>query len=257
MFRPALLLLLLLPGLPASPGLPALLAGQVRAAQCRARCGTDPACLTICPAILVRPASSSLCRFPALCPASCQAACRPAPGPGPVLLSVRQEDCLLSWQLAGQGQVVVAGRDQGGMWNLLHTAPGSNLPLSAQMTTKYLEMAVLAVGGSGVSDQQTVLIQPATECGKVETREEMLESSFMSWPSFYTASLALVAATCLVVVGLLLLTRRDTPASRGSRHCIATTLKPVQSVENKAFISCSDDYEFGDISSNGNVYQFF
>ena len=98
--------------------------------------------------------------------------------------------------------------------------------------------------------------EPEVGKDKVETREEMLESSFMSWPSFYTASLALVAATCLVVVGLLLLTRRNTPVSPGSRRCIATTLQPVQSVENKAFISCSDDYEFGDIS-NGNVYQFF
>jgi hypothetical protein len=79
------------------------------------------------------------------------------------MTSLVQQSCQLVWQVEMKETenvvFVVAGRDQGGMWNLMFKKISErSVELTELMTAKFVEVTVLAVYKEGVVDKATVEI---------------------------------------------------------------------------------------------------
>ena len=134
-----------------------LLKPTMKLATCQARCvGVSSEemseCLQLCSEVLTHP-SLSLCSYPRFCTGSCRAACQSSRPEQSRLISLVQQDCLLSWQLdqVDSAVFVVTGRDQGGMINIISSHQVvSSLPLTPHLTNKFTHITVTAVDSQGI-----------------------------------------------------------------------------------------------------------
>ena len=150
-----------------------LLEDTLMTASCQARCldvASDQLqdCLQICSQVMEDPAAS-ICLFPRFCTGGCRAACQSERREEVRLSGVSQQECGLSWRMEDHHDnvvFIVTGLDQGGMLSVISDHQlDSSLQLTAEMTSKFLEMTVLAVDGQGLLDMETVLVE---ELEKVE-----------------------------------------------------------------------------------------
>ena len=124
-------------------------------------------CLQICSQVMEDPAAS-ICLFPRFCTGGCRAACQSERREEVRLSGVSQQECGLSWRMEDHHDnvvFIVAGLDQGGMLSVISDHQlDSSLQLTAEMTSKFLEMTVLAVDGQGLLDMETVLVEEIENC---------------------------------------------------------------------------------------------
>ena len=152
---------------------------------------------------------------------------------------------------------VVAGKDQGGMWNLIFSQESEKrVELTEQMTNKFVEITVLAVTSHGVTDKAAVKI----EHNKCDEKNEEVEekrteeirnpssSSITSFTSetFYLSSFIIFIAIFITVFYISKILKRS------SKHlCLAGS-----HVTEDAFLADKDNLEFDDIKCNKEIYVF-
>ena len=190
--------------------LSSLLQPTVRSASCQARCLNVPSdqlqdCLQIC-SLAIEDPQTSICNYPRFCTGGCRAACQSERVENVRLAGVSQQECLLSWRMEDKEDqenlhdnvvFIVTGLDQGGMISLISDHQvDSNLHLSPEMTSKFLELTVLAVDGQGLLDMETVLVMETENCP--QDRSDQLSSA----PSFIQENLIHL---CLVIVIIIIL----------------------------------------------------
>ena len=163
-----------------------LLETTLRTASCQARCRDVASeqlqdCLQICSQVIEDP-SASICSFPRFCTGGCRAACQSERREEGRLSVVSQQECGLSWRMEDHINNVVfnvAGLDQGGMLSVISEhLLDSSLQLTAEMTSKFLEMTVLAVDGQGLIDMETVLLEEVENCPLIKPGQHSPASVF-------------------------------------------------------------------------------
>ena len=112
-------------------------------------------CFVICKTLEDR-LEEDLCSLTAVCTGGCKVACDaalmktlPAEESQPQFLEVSLHQCELSWQLEDASEEVVfmvAGRDQGGMWNMMvNHLTSQQVVLSPRQAAKFVEVEVFAI----------------------------------------------------------------------------------------------------------------
>ena len=255
-----------------------LLHSALSSAQCQAKCLSNPFllmpedqedCLTICSIVQTNP-STSLCRYPTLCTGGCKAACQHPPKTDTSLVSLVQQDCHLVWQLADQEDnqnvvFVVAGRDQGGMWNLMFNKLTERaVVLSEEMTAKFIDVTVLAVDSQGVVDKASVTIEHV-KCQDSQAQiddhkeieiiaEERKLEIYSSVVSFTGNTLQVFSFVSLMVILMILLSiiiimrRSDKQFSKDDS---------IGHITKDAFLITKEDFKFDNINCKQQIYNFF
>ena len=215
--------------------------------------------MAICSIVQTNP-STSLCRYPTLCTSGCQAACQHPPKTETSLASLVQQDCHLVWQLADQEEkqnvvFVVAGRDQGGMWNLIFDmVTERSVELTEEMTAKFLEITILAVDSQEVVDKATIGIEHIKCHAKIEDKEETIVEEQKQEFSFSVMNLQLVTLISLMIIIMILLTiiiimRRSNKQLNKDDS--------IGHITRDAFLTTKEDFEFDDPDCEQQIYKFF
>ena len=162
-----LLLLSLTVGSSLALNLEKLFRAKISDARCFSQCQRaetaedQDQCFVICKA-LEDQLEEDLCSLSAVCTGGCQVACEaatrkrlPVVEPRPQFQEVSLAQCELAWQLDLASQEVVfmvAGRDQGGMWNLvLNHLTTQRVLLTPRQAAKFVELEVFAISAGQVA----------------------------------------------------------------------------------------------------------
>ena len=160
-----LLLLSLTLGSSLAVNLEKLFQAKISDARCFSQCQRaetaedQDQCFVICKT-LEEQLEEDLCSLTAVCTGGCKVACDAAlrktltAEPQPQLQRVSLEQCELSWELDVTSQDVVfmvAGRDQGGMWNLVENhLTSQQVLLTPRQAAKFVQVEVFAVSAGQV-----------------------------------------------------------------------------------------------------------
>ena len=218
-----------------------LLEDTLRTASCQARC-LDVAseqlqdCLQICSQVMEDPAAS-ICLFPRFCTGGCRAACQSERREEVRLSGVSQQECGLSWRMEDHHNnvvFIVAGLDQGGMLGIISDHQlDSNLQLTAEMTSKYLEMTVLAVDGQGLIDMETILVVEVENCPR--TRPDQLSPA----SAFIEENLTHVCLVVIIVIIMISFLVTKIVRSLKQEQVKKQTLEKVPNNDN-IYLICQD-----------------
>ena len=147
-----------------SVNLEKLLHDKISDAKCFAQCHEAAneedrsQCFVICKIIQENP-QTNLCGMSEVCLGGCKIACddRNKFAMETKFLHVALEKCKLSWEVEGDNENVaflVAGKDQGNMWNLIFNKLSTNeVYLTPQMGAKYVKIQVFVINGKKVTDK--------------------------------------------------------------------------------------------------------
>ena len=229
--------------------------------------------MTVCPMVQANP-STSICMFPTLCTGGCKIACqKPTVLPDNTLVAnLVQQSFQLTWEV--QQKVtenvvfVLAGRDRVGMMNELFSDITENkVVLTEEMTTKFVEITVLAVNSNQVVDKATIEMTPA-QCSDNDRNheenhpDERDESRFSQVSQKTTTSrtfmLYLVSLVILVVILLILIViiflkdrnNDDRVSTKDDDDLVGKMVKD-------AFLPSSGDFDFVEIDNTEQLYKFF
>ena len=138
---------------------------KISDAKCFAKCQEAPTqedrsqCFVICKILQENP-GTDLCSLNEVCLGGCQLACDKTQG---IIQEIPRrfekvvlDDCELSWNLDGNGHVVflIAGKDQGNMWNLMfNKLSSSKVNLNPQMASKFTKVQIFAINRKHVMDK--------------------------------------------------------------------------------------------------------
>ena len=239
-----------------------LLETTLRTASCQARCdGLSMEdlqdCLEICD-LVTRNSRSSICEFPRFCTGGCRAACSTGEeGERASLTSLSQQDCEVSWQVQSSHRAVyvVVGQDRTGMYSLVSgLEQGTSLRLSPALSTKYLELTVLAVDRKGLSDRKSLALQSVTECRHTAEPPSDHQVTVQKLETFYESHSVLMGVLTLVTVLITVSTvlafiyrrGRGRTNSGGDNTCH----------NDKAFLLSREDFLYHD-QLNTEIYTFF
>ena len=140
-----------------------LLADKISDAKCFAKCQEAATeedrgqCFIICKIIQENP-ETDVCSLAEVCLGGCKVACgeRDEDEMKTKFMSVALDGCKLSWAVEGDRTDVaflVAGEDQGNMWNLVHNKlTSSEVYLTAQMAAKFVNIQIFVINGLQVTD---------------------------------------------------------------------------------------------------------
>ena len=202
-----------------------LLETTLRKASCQARCRDLASeqlqdCLQICSQVIEDP-SASICSFPRFCTGGCRAACQSERREEGRLSGVSQQECGLSWRMEDHIKnvvFIVAGLDQGGMLSIISEhLLDSSLQITAEMTSKFLKMTVLAVDGQGLIDLETVLVEEVENCPLIKPGQLSLALAFSeeNLPFF-----CLMVILAIITIGILAIkitkSLKETPVKQQS-----------------------------------------
>ena len=214
--------------------------------------------------ILFSNPTTSICKFPSLCVGGCQAACKTDSLDQTLKLSgLVQQSCKLSWQLEQETTdnvvFVLAGKDLGGMWNLMFDKlTERTVDLTEHMTAKFVDVVVLAVGPHGVTDKAAVSIEH-TDCGEKNEDETTIEAEsedvekmrtdgvrntiqFFESKSFFLCSFLILCIFCLVI---LCISNIKTSPYTYLRH-----------IDMDGCLASKEDFEIDDFKFNEQIYIF-
>ena len=192
-------------------------------------------CFVICKA-LEDQLEEDLCSLSAVCTGGCEVACDaalrkrlPVVEPRPQFQEVSLAQCELAWQLDLATQEVVfmvAGRDQGGMWNLvLNHLTTQRVLLTPRQAAKFVELEVFAISAGQVAAISLDITN--NECYHTaplsrEWREDTLsqEQTIQDNTSIIATTLLSVLAVFAFVisVGLVIVRWRNSRTAGGEDH---------------------------------------
>ena len=173
-----------------------------------------------------------LCSLTAVCTGGCKVACDAAlrktltVEPQPQLQEVSLEQCELSWELDVTSQDVVfmvAGRDQGGMWNLVENhLTSQQVLLTPRQAAKFVQVEVFAVSAGQVGAISLDITNNHCYHAVPESRE-WREDSLSQEETIQdnTSIIATIALTVLavfafmIIMGLVVVRWRNSGAARG------------------------------------------
>ena len=129
-------------------------------AQCQEAANEDDRsqCFVICKILQENP-QTNLCGMSEVCLGGCKIACddRNKFAMETKFLNVVLEECQLSWEVEGDSKNVaflVAGKDQGNMWNLIFNKLSINeVYLTPQMGAKFVKIQVFVINGKKFDDK--------------------------------------------------------------------------------------------------------
>ena len=219
-----------------------LLETTLRTASCQARCRDVASeqlqdCLQICSQVIEDP-SASICSFPRFCTGGCRAACQYERGQESRLSGVSQQECGLSWSMEDHTDnvvFIVTGLDQGGMLSVISEhLLDSSLQLTAEMTSKFLEMTVLAVDGQGLIDMETVLLEEVENCPLIKPGQHSPASVFSEENLTHVCLLVVIVIIMIIfIVVKIVRSIKQEPVRK-------QTLEKVSDFDKKKFI-CQDE----------------
>ena len=161
-----------------------LIKPQIEDAKCSAKCLNVPMeekslCFEICKLTQENP-KTDICKFPKFCTGGCETACR----------NVAENEaqskfnfysvskCSLSWRMSADTRqnvvFVLAGQDQGGMWNIVSSRLKTNsIAWADRGVDKYISLSILAVGEGEILDKLEIVLPRLA--GKVceEVKDEL------------------------------------------------------------------------------------
>ena len=216
-----------------------LLEDTLRTASCQARCrdvASDQLqdCLQICSQVMEDPAAS-ICLFPRFCTGGCRAACQSERREEVRLSGVSQQECGLSWRMEDHHNnvvFIVAGLDQGGMLSVISAHQvDSSLQLTAEMTSKFLEMTVLAVDGQGLLDMETVLVEEVENCPQTD---QLSPAS-----AFIEENLTHLCLVVIIAIIMISFITTKIVMSRKQEKVRKQTLEKVPNI-SEVFLVCQD-----------------
>ena len=96
---------------------------------------------------------------------------------------------------------IVAGLDQGGMLSVISEhLLDSSLQLTAEMTSKFLEMTVLAVDGQGLIDMETVLLEEVENCPLIKPVQHSPASVFIEENLTHVCLLVVIVIIMIIFI---------------------------------------------------------
>ena len=204
-------IVLLLPQIVLSVNLEKLLNDKISDAKCFAQCQAAAneedreQCFVICKIIQETP-ETDLCELSEICLGGCRIACgeQNRPNMETRFLNVVLDKCKLSWEVEGDRKKVaflVAGEDQGNMWNLVFNKLTSNkVHLTPQMAAKFVKIQIFAINEMEVSDKISISLVKNNCFEKVpEPREISIEGKEEEAISVATIILLATIGTCSVL----------------------------------------------------------
>ena len=210
MFSASIFIISLLPLLIFSLNLEKLFRGQISDAKCFSLCQAGrneedrSQCFVICKIIQENP-STDLCALSEVCLGGCQIACGDQQRNNNLrgatqFLNILLDKCKLSWEVQeGNTKVVilVAGKDQGNMWNLVHNnLAAEKVQLTPQLAAKFKEIQIFAINEKKVADKISLSL---SEHQCLENVPEPREVSIL--PEEEPANISLSAIIVLSTVG--------------------------------------------------------
>ena len=236
-----LLLLSLTLGSSLAVNLEKLFQAKISDARCFSQCQRaetaedQDQCFVICKA-LEDQLEEDLCSLSAVCTGGCQVACeaalrktQPVVEPRPQFQEVSLAQCELAWQLdLASPEVVfmVAGRDQGGMWNLvLNHLTTQRVLLTPRQAAKFVELEVFAISAGQVAAISLDITNNHCYHAVPEFREWREDS--LSQEQTIQDSTSVIATTLLSVlavfafvisVGLVIVRWRNSGAAGGENY---------------------------------------
>ena len=179
-----------------------------------------------------------LCSLTAVCTGGCKVACDaalrrtlPREEPQSQFQAVSLQQCELTWDLENNSQQVVfmvAGRDQGGMWNLMKNhITSQHTILTARQAAKFVELQVFAISAGQVAAVSLDISNNHCHHTVPVSRQWREDQDTLSEEQIIQDNTSIVATTLLSVLavfafmiseGLIMLRWRNSRPGHGEDH---------------------------------------